>query len=228
MMSHYSEIPIHENNDPMIDLSGYPFAVEPVYFNQGFSTSNTGWMRKSLADTLLNIQESELGNKRFKIWDAWRSRDVQKNLYNHYFVDFRQKNPDWSDEQVHAQAGTYISYPHDPARIPPHTTGGAVDLTVVDAHGNELDFGTPFDFFGPEAATLYYKDNHIDCDAAHNRAWFLEILTRHDFTNYKNEWWHFDFKNQIWAYKLGRPFAFYGEVTDPLSFNQNMNLLTGS
>ncbi|MEK4426072.1 hypothetical protein [Solibacillus sp. FSL K6-1523] len=32
-----------------------------------------------------------------------------------------------------------------PPNVALHPTGGAVDLTLIDSNGNELDLGTPFD-----------------------------------------------------------------------------------
>ena len=53
-----------------------------------------------------------------------------------------------------------MSPPDQIERIPPHATGGTVDLTLVDENGKELDMGTEFDFFGPETAPWNFLTSH--------------------------------------------------------------------
>jgi D-alanyl-D-alanine dipeptidase len=45
-------------------------------------------------------------------------------------------------------------YVADPAKGSIHNRGGAVDITLVDANYNELDMGTPFDFFWKRPAMV--------------------------------------------------------------------------
>jgi hypothetical protein len=53
----YESIPILENGDPLVDLSTYPFILEPQYYNRGLSDSATLFARKSVADKLIRIQD---------------------------------------------------------------------------------------------------------------------------------------------------------------------------
>ena len=69
-----------------------------------------------------------------------------------------------------------------------HNRGGAVDLTLVDANGKELDMGTEFDFFGIEAFSDNF--NHSDTIIA-NRYYMRNILEQCNFRGIKTEWWHF-------------------------------------
>lgn len=77
-----------------------------------------------------------------------------------------------------------------------HSYGAAVDLTLADAAGKELDMGTPYDFLGPlaepkrEAEFLAAKK----LTAAHvaNRKILREAMTRTGMRILPHEWWHFD------------------------------------
>ena len=148
----------------------------------------------------------------FKIWDGWRPREVQLVLYMNFWATVEAQHPDWTDDQIRELVGTYVAIASDPKCIPNHSTGGSVDLTLVDVCGAELNMGTGFDHFGPEAAALYYE--HLDGNEAvrNNRRLLRKSLTHADFRFDEDEWWHFDFGNQIWAMEFDKPIAIYSEV----------------
>jgi D-alanyl-D-alanine dipeptidase len=74
----------------------------------------------------------------------------------HYWKKLEKDHPDWNEDRLKEEVGTFGSVADDPNRIPIHATGGSIDLTLTDLSGNELDMGTEFDYFGPEAASLFY------------------------------------------------------------------------
>ena len=74
-----------------------------------------------------------------------------------------------------------------------HSNGFAVDLTLTDAKGAELDMGTPFDFFDPLASTA---SNRIDKAAAARRRLLVRAMAKGGFVNYRREWWHFSLENR--------------------------------
>ena len=108
---------------------------------------------------------------RFKIFDAFRPTEAQWRLW-HAFA---------SDEFV-----------ADPRRGSPHSRGAAVDLTLVDAQGRELDMGTGFDAFTTQA---HHARTDISADAQRNRALLLGIMTAAGWDFFKNEWWHYQLFN---------------------------------
>jgi len=207
----FEHIPIQESNEELVDLSTYNFVLEPSYFKQGLSSTEKMFLRKSVANKLSNIQNS-LKGYRFKIWDGYRPRELQNTIYEKYWNELKIKHPDWSDEKLEAEVTKFIAFPNDPTRIPPHTTGGTIDLTLVDSSGKELDMGTGFDYFGPEAAPFYFDENDINKEAKQNRKLLRTAMIDAGFHNNENEWWHFDYGNQIWAAHYHKPFAIYGEV----------------
>ncbi len=112
------------------------------------------YARKSVAEKLSNIQK-RLAKYRFKIWDAFRPREVQMKLYARLLDSLKAAHPDWDDFALEGEATKYVNKGSDPAVLPPHATGGTLDLTLVDAEGNELNMGTAFDHFGLDAASIY-------------------------------------------------------------------------
>jgi D-alanyl-D-alanine dipeptidase len=80
----------------------------------------------------------------------------------------------------------------DPAKGGPHNRGAAVDLTLVDARGRELDMGTGFDALTPLS---HHGRTDVSPAAQRNRLLLLGLMTAAGFEFYANEWWHYQLFN---------------------------------
>lgn len=118
---------------------------------------------------------------RLKIFDAFRPAEAQWVL--------------WS----HAPDPEFLA---DPKRGSPHSMGAAVDLTLIDAAGRELDMGTGFDAFTPLS---HHANTQISVTAQRNRLLLLGLMTAAGWDFFGNEWWH---------YQLFRPRSVYPVLTD--------------
>lgn len=103
-----------------------------------------------------------------KIFDCYRPLDVQKKMWAIV------SNP---------------SYVADPSKGSIHNRGAAVDITLVDFDGNELNMGTDFDHFGKESAHLYQD---LPESVLNNRKLLREVMEDSSFKIIKSEWWHYD------------------------------------
>lgn len=74
-----------------------------------------------------------------------------------------------------------------------HSRGSTLDLTIVNAQGVEIDMGSGWDYFGKKSHA-FYKD--ISTDQQANRQKLREIMIRHGFAPYDEEWWHFTLKDE--------------------------------
>ena len=78
-----------------------------------------------------------------------------------------------------------------------------------------LEMGTVFDGVHPETATRFYEElnpaqlDDVARQCLTNRRLLWNVLVAAGFSNYPEEWWHFDFGNQFDAARTGRP-AIYG------------------
>lgn len=108
---------------------------------------------------------------RIKIFDCYRPLDIQKEMWKIV------SNP------------IYVA---DPKKGSIHNRGGAVDITLVDLEGNELDMGTTFDFFGPEAGHNYENLSQI---VKKNRKLLKNGMLQNNFKIFESEWWHYNLKN---------------------------------
>ena len=84
-----------------------------------------------------------------------------------------------------------LEYFADPSKGSIHNRGGAVDITLVDKSGKELDMGTDFDFFGIEASHDYSK---LPQKVKDNRRLLKTIMLANEFNSFDSEWWHYNLK----------------------------------
>jgi len=107
---------------------------------------------------------------RIKLFDCYRPLDIQKKMWEIV------PNPE---------------YVANPAKGSIHNRGGAVDITLVDSNGKELDMGTKFDFFGAEASHNYLG---VSEEVKENRQFLKRIMQKKNFNSFDSEWWHYNLK----------------------------------
>lgn len=108
---------------------------------------------------------------RIKLYDCYRPLDIQKKMWAIV------SNP------------IYVA---NPSKGSIHNRGGAVDISLVDSKGVELDMGTPFDFFGTEAS---HDNKNFSKEILENRKLLKKIMLQSDFQSFDSEWWHYNMKN---------------------------------
>lgn len=104
-----------------------------------------------------------------KIFDAYRPLSIQRLM--------------WSlvpDER----------YVADPAKGSRHNRGAAVDLTLCDSSGHELDMGSGYDEFTERAHMDYAGCTPLQ---RANRNMLQQLMRDAGFTVLPTEWWHYDF-----------------------------------
>ena len=128
------------------------------------------FLRPEVAKAVLAAHKS-LKKKGFglKMYDCYRPRPIQWKLWN------KVHDPD---------------YVADPRQGSMHNRGMAVDLTIVDANGKELDMGTDFDFFGERA---YHDFTDLPEVVLKNRELLLETMVANGFRHTRTEWWHYSY-----------------------------------
>lgn len=216
----WQEVPIRECGDPLIsvaELDASKVVLLSSYFAQGFrQASRNLFVRKKVGQMLLAAASELPSGLRIAVFDAWRSRELQQELFSKYMERLKRTDSTASDSRLIEEAKRYVSMPAtEPDRPAPHITGGAVDVTLCDQEGHVVCMGTEFDHFGPEAATRYYEQrsqSHStqteDEAPLQNRRLLFNVLVGQGFTNYSEEWWHFDYGNQFWAKVNGGPAIF--------------------
>lgn len=140
-------------------------------------------LRRIAAESLVAVQQ-ELRSKGLglKIFDAYRPLSIQWKLW--------EVVPD-------------ENFVADPRKGSKHNRGAAVDLTIIDSTGKELEMPTGYDDFS-EKASHDYTD--ISAEASKNRALLKDVMTRRGFHPIRSEWWHYDFQGWERFEILDEPF----------------------
>ena len=124
---------------------------------------------------------------KLKIFDAYRPLAVQK-----YMIEYDTKR---YGSEVAQKFWSPIS-DNVESNPPPHSTGGALDLTIINENGVELDMGTKIDEF-VEAAQSDFIELSSTCRDSSGLP--VEVMSFAGFTQLPTEWWHFSYGDQIWA-----------------------------
>ena len=150
----------------VVDL---PYATRNNFTGTAVYKSSRCYLRRAVAVNLAAVQtELEKSGCGLKVWDGYRPLSVQKKFW--------ALVPD-------------VRYVASPAKGSRHNRGAAVDVTLTDRAGHELEMPTKFDDFSPRAAA------NAPCDspaALANRQRLQQAMTAHGFQIFATEWWHFD------------------------------------
>ncbi len=121
-----------------------------------------------------------------KICDASRPMSVQKQMYATVRGTSKAR---------------YVSNPANGGGM--HNYGLAVDVTIVDENGDELDMGTKVDHLGAEAGVKREAEmvasGVITAEAVKNRELLRRVMRKGGFWVLPSEWWHFNLVNRATA-----------------------------
>lgn len=142
--------------------------------------------------------------------EGYRPPELQRRYFGEYQAQLRMSFPEMSPEELHSAASRYVS----PIEVAPHTAGAAVDLTLCDTDGAELDMGTAVNANPEESAgACYTAAPNISEQARQNRKILVAALEAVDLVNYPTEWWHWSYGDRYWAMSRRARAAIYGPVT---------------
>lgn len=148
------------------------YATADNFLQDTLYSANICLLRRAVAERLVRVHQSlrEQGLG-LKIWDGYRPLSVQKMMW--------EKMPD----------DRYVA---NPQRGSNHNRGAAVDVTLVDRNGNELEMPTEFDDFSRRAASEY---PYVSEPAKKHRSILQDAMRAQGFLTISSEWWHFNDKD---------------------------------
>lgn len=199
---------IDDNGEPIVSLQDVAAkcGVEMVFAAVNPDNPELH-MRAGAADRLMKAAqelEQRQVNYRLKISDAFRPLALQRKYFDEITEEMREKEG-LEGKALWERVTQFIA---DPDLCPPHSTGGAVDLTIVDAaSGEEIDMGTGLDCVDDRSNT--WTDD-VSMEAKANRQLLWEVMTGQGFVNLTSEWWHYSFGDQYWAIFTSQSAAIYG------------------
>lgn len=205
-------IPINETKDPVINLlKDFPeIKCDTSEENRKQVTKYFSFIRKSVAERLLLAQENLPNGIYLKVKEALRPINFQTKIFKKYLEHLKTKHPNLKKEELISLASKFIS---PPFIAPPHTTGAAVDITLVNKNGQELNLGN-----FPSNTSQQYDDSALTLVRTilnvqkKNRKILIDAMSKAGFVNYPTEWWHWSYGDRYWAYHKKFPFALFGPV----------------
>ncbi len=217
VIDHYGEpvselvkIPTRDNGEPLVDIFKVCPQLRWAEESPRFDFPRSGLARQSVAEMLKRAQELLPAGLHWQIVGAFRSFDIQKQMYDAARGELKTQHPDWSEELL-TQYINVFSAPPIVETPPPHTTGGAVDLSIVDEKNERLDMVSPFEI-GWDSAPTYVEG--LSDEARRNRDLLIRVLTESGLTNFPGEWWHWSWGEPGWALRTGHECALYGAVPE--------------
>lgn len=156
---------------------------------------------------------SEVRGVELLVWDAFRTRETQRAIFERYRAELVRCHPGASNDELNTRTRQFVS---DPDGVFPHGTGGAVDVTLVSG-GETLWMGTDFDEFVPQSASDWFRlhppTNPAEWEAHKNRELLRKAMEESGFVGISSEWWHFEYETKTWSEQNGKQYL--GKVFDP-------------
>ncbi len=123
------------------------------------------------------------------VFDAVRARSIQRKMWDTIDVPYHERSK-------------YVSNPNSGSL---HNFGAAVDVSIIDEHGIELDMGTTHDYFGelayPREEERMLEEGKLTHIQLLNRELLRDVMVSAGFMGITTEWWHFNSCYRTEAYE---------------------------
>ncbi len=185
----------------MVNLVDYGFEIKRSLFTKGICKEDRCFARPAVADALSKAKEQLPAGYNFVILDCYRSWEEQQ-LIHQWNKDYLSKeNPNWSTEYLDEQLDVMSPNDRIIPRFDKHRYGGAVDLSIINAEGEQLNMGAFLaDGKVEECRLLFYEMRNVE-DAEKeiqaNRRMLINAMEFAAFEPYLPEWWHWGFNRDI-------------------------------
>jgi D-alanyl-D-alanine dipeptidase len=227
-MKPYQRIPILECGEPLVPIPVELFAVEEPHPYAKLSAPYEGrspyYLRRAVLEGLITAQDllQQLHPRwRIQIFDAYRPIAVQQFMVDYTFAETVQTQgldldrlTEQQRQAILEQVYQFWAVPSsDPMLPPPHSTGAAIDVTLVNDQGQVVDMGSPIDELSPRSYPGHFMTGPADEDPQQqslretfhrNRQLLCSVMIRSGFRQHPREWWHFSQGDQMWAWLMNR------------------------
>ncbi len=201
-----NSVPVSENNEPLVDIKKE--AGARLFFGGRLEQETQVFLRESAAKRLVKAANSLPEGVFLMVYDAFRSLEIQYKAWNKKYEYFKSLYPDEPEESIVKRTKAFVADPR--SGYGGHQTGGAVDVSLCDKNGRELDMGTAYS----EDIEATRTNNAPNPESRKNRELLLDAMRKQGFVNYPNEWWHFCYDDRMWAAYLNKSKCFYGMLKE--------------
>ena len=202
------KVPAIETGCPLVDLRDFD-SQKVLKFHPSLEVF---LCRRDAAVRLLEAaQQFSLLGFALEIYEAYRPYQKQKRYYDLVWSETKKRLPDLSDDLIRKEVTPFIA---DPEMSPPHLTGGAVDLRMLDLAGKVVDMGT--DIHALHEGSHLFASGLGPAALAHRKILLLAMLNA-GFAPLPSEWWHYTYGDKFWGAFYNR-FALFSTIRDPERF----------
>lgn len=214
-MKPYQHIPIYECGEALLPIPLAEFAlVDPhpyIACGADYSGRSPYYLRAGVIARLQQAQQYLAQIRpgyRLQIFDAYRPVAVQQYMVDHTFQQVLQTRQltattltPAEQAEIWQQVYQIWAVPSfDPATPPPHSTGAAIDLTIVDDRHQPLAMGSPIDELSDRSQPDYFARESTGQQFHYNRELLRQVMASAGFQRHPGEWWHFSWGDQLWAW----------------------------
>ncbi|MCX7337715.1 MAG: M15 family metallopeptidase [Alphaproteobacteria bacterium] len=151
------------------------------------------------------------------LYEGYRSNNLQRILFENRFFKVQTLHPAWSQAQIFDETTKLVSpvtNKDGSKNIPPHSTGSAIDIYLIDENGQPVNMGIQVkDWMEDKDGSLSQAiSESISGEAQQNRDIMSKALLAVGFVNYPTEYWHWSYGDRYWAHQSAQPSALYGGV----------------
>jgi zinc D-Ala-D-Ala dipeptidase len=185
------EVPQHPDFRSLLSIEGVDvdlrYATPDNFVGRNvYGGLDCNYLRREAADALERAAAWLAARRpgyRLRVLDALRPQRVQEVL--------------WSE-----LLGTPLTlYLANPERGSIHSFGMAVDVTVLDPQGREVDMGSGFDEMAltshPDHEAEHLAQGLLSAAQLSERGWLRAAMRDAGFQAISTEWWHFDFGDRV-------------------------------
>lgn len=224
-MKLYQSVPIIESGEPLTAIPMNLFAIVTphpyVAVGAGYGDRRSPYfLREKVLQRLIAAQaclQQTHPDLNIQIFDAYRPIAVQQFMVDYTFAQLKGDRQLTAAETAEVWENVYRFWavPSDNVETPPpHSTGAAVDITLIQEDGQVLNMGGEIDEIGDRSHPNYYANspNPVERQYHGNRVLLRSVMEKAGFVQHKNEWWHFSYGDQMWAWHKQKAIAHYGRI----------------
>ncbi len=209
------DVPIIENGEPLIDLKDQAIITYSTKFI--LEDPECTHMRKTVYEKLCEAEKLLPAGVRFELIEGLRSLKTQARLFDEIYKEIQEKFPEMNEKELFMETSKFVApikTLEGVTNVPPHSTGGAIDITLINQNGEPLDMGiNPDDFYNEDF--IRTDSPLISKEARKNRDIMSKALSEVGFVNYPGEFWHWSYGDKRWAFVREAKHSIYGPIGNP-------------
>lgn len=201
--------PAGESQEALVDATKYDSSIITKYLKEDMLeiTGDVIYIRDELAKKLALVNKA-LASKgcRLKVVYGYRHPEVQERYFERRKNEVKGQLPSYSNEEIDRYTHNFVAVPD----VAGHPAAAAIDLTVVDSNGKDLDMGSMIADYSDPSKIITFSDDISESQAT-NRLILHNAMVEQDFAPFYGEWWHFSYGDREWAAFYNKK-ALYGAV----------------